>query len=87
MISAETLETSVLNYRQLFGNQLNFGDIYLGNGKLILKTYKDESINSLSVFVNKFKSDSLKESKTFKMSSSRISVDKINFSLFNTTAR
>ena len=83
LISAETLETSVLNYRQLLSNELNFGDIYLGNGKFILKTYKDESINSLSVFVNKFKTDSLKESKTFKMSSSSISLDKINFSLFN----
>ncbi len=83
LISAENLETSLLNYRQLFSNDLKFGDIYLENGKLILRTYKDESINSLSVFVNKFKTDSLKESKTFNMSSSSISVDKINFSLFN----
>lgn len=87
LISAETLETSILNYRQLFSNELKFGDIYLEKGKLVLKTYKDESMNSLSVFVNKFKRDSLKESKTFKMSSSRISVDKINFSLFNENKR
>lgn len=83
LISAESLETSVLNYRQFFSNELNFGDIYLENGKLILRTYKDEKINSLSVFVNKFKKDSLKESKKFKMSSSLISAKNINFSLFN----
>ena len=87
LISAEILETSVLNYRQLFSNELKFGDIYLKNGKLVLKTYKDESINSLSVFVKKFKTDSLKESKTFRMSSSSINVEKINFSLFNENKR
>ena len=83
LISAETLETSVLNYRQFFSNELEFGDIYLKEGRLILRTYKDESINSLSVFVNKFKKDSVEPGKTFKMSSSLISVQNINFSLFD----
>ena len=83
LISVESLETSVLNYRNLFSIQLNFGEIYLGNGAFILKTYKGEELNNLSVFVNKFKREKAKESPTFKMFSSSIVVEKINFTLYN----
>lgn len=83
LIAVDILETSLLNYRQIFGNELSFGDIYLQNGKFLLRTYKDEDLNNLSVFVNKFRRDDTKKGKTFKMSSSSISVDRINFTLFN----
>ncbi len=82
LISVESLETSVLNYRNIFNNQLNFGEIYLENGAFILRTYKDEELNNLSVFVNKFRNEKAKET-TFKMFSSSIVVEKINFTLFD----
>jgi len=87
LIAAELLETSLLNYRQIFGNQLSFGDVNLEDGKFLLRTYKDEELNNLSVFVNKFKSDDLKKDKVFKLSSSSISVNKINFTLYNYNKR
>ncbi len=83
LIAVNELSTSILNYRHLFGGELDFGDIYLEDGVFILKTYKDEDLNSLSVFVNKFKNDTIESSKTFKMSSSSIRVNKIDFILFN----
>ena len=43
-----------------------------------MKTYKDEEINNLSVFVKKFKRTA-KKVKTFKMSSSSIYVENIIF--------
>ena len=83
LISAESLETSVLNYRNFLSNQLSFGEIYLEKGAFIMRTYKGEEINNLSVFVNKFKSEKEKESKTFKMFSSSIIVENVDFTLFN----
>lgn len=83
LIAVETLETSILNYRQLFGSNLDFGDIFMENGIFNLKTYKDEELNNLSVFVRKFKTDSTSSGKTFKMSSSSIRVNQIDFLLFN----
>ncbi len=83
LISVESLETSVLNYRNLFSNELNFGEIYLDNGAFIMKTYKGEELNNLSVFVNKFKSEKVNDSTTFKLFSSSIILENIDFTLFN----
>jgi len=83
LISAERLKTSVLNYRNIISNELNFGEIHLSNGDFNMTTYEGEEINNLSVFVNKFKSGETKKNKTFKMSSSSIKLEGINFTLFN----
>ncbi len=83
LIAVNELSTSILNYRHIFGGELNFGDIYVQEGVFVLKTYKDEQLNNLSVFVNKFKTDTIESSKTFKMSSSKISVNNVDFILFD----
>ncbi|MEL4454329.1 translocation/assembly module TamB domain-containing protein [Lutimonas vermicola] len=83
LIAVNELSTSILNYRHIFGGELNFGDIYLQKGVFVLKTYKDEKLNNLSVFVNKFQNDTIESSKTFKMSSSKISVNNVDFILFD----
>jgi hypothetical protein len=83
LISAESLETSVLNYRNLFSSELNFGEIYLDNGAFIMTTYEGEDLNSLSVFVNKFKREKADEAATFKMFSSSIVLERVNFTLFD----
>ena len=87
LIAVESLETSILNYRNLISSELNFGDIYLDNGAFILRTYKGEELNNLSVFVNKFKRETTKDRSTFKLYSSAIIVEKIDFTLFNENRR
>jgi hypothetical protein len=83
LIAVKNLETSILNYRNLFRSELDFGEIVLEDGVFNLKTYKGEDLNNLSVFVKKFKKDSTESSKTFKMTSSSILVENIDFILYN----
>ena len=87
LIGVKTIETSILNYRNLFRSELDFGEIILQEGIFNLKTYKDEEMNNLSVFVKKFKKDSTTSSKTFKMASSSILVENIKFALYNENKR
>ena len=83
LIAIGNLETSILNYRNLFNSELDFGEILVQDGIFNLKTYKDEDLNNLSVFVNKFKQDSTESENTFKMASSSILVENVDFLLYN----
>ena len=83
LIAAKSIETSILNYRNLFKSELDFGEIALQNGVFNLRTYKDENLNNLSVFVKKFKKDSTTSSNTFKMMSSSIMIENVDFVLYN----
>ena len=86
LIYADNIVTSLLNYRSLFKSDLKFGDISLKQGKLKMTTYEGDSVNNLTQFVRKF--DTGKEKKnTFKMESSLIEVQNVDFVLYNKNKR
>lgn len=86
LIYADNIITSLLNYRSLFKSDLKFGDISLREGKLKMTTYEGDSLNNLTLFVRKF--DTGKEKKnTFKMQSSLIEVENVDFVLYNKNKR
>ncbi|UCE93979.1 MAG: translocation/assembly module TamB [Flavobacteriaceae bacterium] len=87
LISAASIETSILNYRNMFTSQLDFGEIYLDDGALRMRTYKGEEKNNLTVFVKKFKKDSVKEGSEFKMYATSIVAENVDFVLHNENKR
>ncbi len=83
LIAVGGIETSILNYRNLFRTNLEFGDILLERGVFNLRTYQGDSTNNLSLFVQKFKKENPDSNKTFRMKSSSIVAEGIDFNLYN----
>ena len=83
LISIGGLETSILNYQNLFRTNLEFGEILLEQGVFNLRTYEGDSTNNLTLFVNKFKKENPDSNNTFKMESSSIVAEGIDFTLYN----
>jgi hypothetical protein len=54
LIYAENLTTSVFSYRNIINSKLNFGKISLRNFELNINTYKGETDDALTIFVDKF---------------------------------
>lgn len=54
LIFVKNLTTSILSFKKILNNKMEFGTISLSNFKLNIKTYKDEKDDALSVFVDKF---------------------------------
>ncbi|MGO3183149.1 MAG: translocation/assembly module TamB domain-containing protein [Aequorivita sp.] len=57
LIYSQELQTNIVSFSQLIQGNLGFGNIALDNAKLYVKTYKDEETDNLSVFAQKFESD------------------------------
>ena len=75
LISIAELNTSILSFRNLYNGNLVFGDIDIENLLFNIKTYKDEPLSNLNVFVEKFESDNpRKEKSSFLLSSSDVSI-------------
>ena len=83
LFSVGSLETSILNYRNLFQTNLEFGEIQLSNGIFNLKTHEGDSTNNLTLFVRKFKKENPDSNKVFRMKSSSIVVEGVDFTLYN----
>ncbi len=84
LISAQELNTSILNFPSLYKGQLVFGDIDLIDVVLNIKTYKDAEKNSLSVFIEKLSSKKQSKKKiSFLLSSSDVSIYNGKFNLVN----
>ena len=58
LIYAKALQTNVLSIKNLIDGDLDFGHVKLKQAKFYYKTYKGESNDNISVFADKFKSDS-----------------------------
>lgn len=54
LIFAKEIQADILNFKNLFSDDLGFGSIVLTKAKLHYKTYKDEQRDNLSVFSQKF---------------------------------
>jgi hypothetical protein len=84
LISIAELNTSILNFRNVFKGNLVFGDIDIENLLFNIKTYKGEPQSNLNVFVEKFESDNpRKEKSSFLLSSSDVSIYNSLFKLSN----
>ena len=56
LIYTKELQTNILSFSQLIKGKLGFGSVKLQDAKLFIKTYKDEEINALTIFADKFDS-------------------------------
>ncbi len=54
LIFAKKLTTSILSFRKMLNNKMEFGTISLSDFKLFIKTYKGEQDDALTIFVDKF---------------------------------
>ena len=75
LISITELNTSILNFRNLYNGKLVFGDIDIYGLVFNIKRYKGESDTNLDVFVAKFDDDNPRKEKSgFLLSSSDVSI-------------
>lgn len=72
LIYAQNLKSSLYSFKKILDNKLEFGEIYLDNFKLYIKTYKGEEDNGLTVFVEKFGESDPDKPSTFKMSADNL---------------
>ena len=83
LIAAQELNTSILSFKKLYDNKLNFGDIDIDGLFFNIKTYKDATETNLDIFVAKLDSDKPKDQKSsFVLSSSDVTIEN---SLFRIT--
>lgn len=75
LISIAELNTSILNFRNLYNGKLVFGDIDIIDLIFNIKTYEGNTETNLDVFVAKFDSDNPRKEKSgFLLSSSDVSI-------------
>lgn len=75
LISIAELNTSILNFKNLYKGKLVFGDIDIMNLVFNIKTYKGTKETNLDIFVDKLEGDNpRKEGSSFLLSSSDVSI-------------
>jgi hypothetical protein len=75
LISIAELNTSILNFSNLYQGKLTFGDIDIINLIFNIKTYKDSKETNLDIFVNRFEDDNPRTGDSkFLLSSSDVSI-------------
>ncbi|WP_430468057.1 translocation/assembly module TamB domain-containing protein [Winogradskyella ouciana] len=84
LFSIGELNTSIISFRNLYNNKLNFGDIDIQNLIFNLRTYEGATDTNLDVFVAKFDDDNpRKEKSEFLFSSSDVSIENGVFRLID----
>ncbi len=75
LINIAELNTSIVNFRNLYNGKLNFGDIDIMDLTFNIKTYKGETDTNLDVFVARFDEENPRKEKSgFLLSSSDVSI-------------
>lgn len=84
LISAKKLNTSILNFRNLYKNKLTFGDINLQGLTFNIRTYSGENQTNLDIFIAQFDEDNPRPNKSvFLLSSSDVSIYDSTFRLID----
>lgn len=85
LIFVDKLSTSLLNVKKIMDNELDLGSASLQGVDFHLKTYQGDSNDNLSIFVDKFKKDSPRDSLVapFLLNSANVYLDDFNFRLVN----
>jgi len=85
LIFVKNLTTSLLNAKKVIDNKVNLGSVSLDGVDFHLKTYKGETNDNLSIFVESFEDDSPRDSlaEPFVLSSSSMYLNGLNFRLID----
>jgi hypothetical protein len=84
LINIAELNTSILNFKNLYNGKLVFGDIDIIDLTFNIKTYNNATSTNLDVFVDKFEDDNPRKEKSgFLLSSSDVSIYNGIFRLIN----
>ncbi|WP_338733993.1 translocation/assembly module TamB domain-containing protein [Mangrovimonas cancribranchiae] len=84
LISIIELNTSILNFRNLYNSKLAFGDVDIEGLIFNIKTYKEETETNLDVFVARFDEDNPDNKKSnFLLSSSDVTIENGTFRLID----
>ena len=87
LIYVNSLSASIINLKNIFNSDLNFGDVEIFKGKLMMRTYKGEETNNLTFFTDKFDKEDDKIKKPFKLKASSILLENMYYSLTNENTR
>tara|TARA_R110001592_G_scaffold17135_3_gene72577 strand:- start:4463 stop:8938 length:4476 start_codon:yes stop_codon:yes gene_type:complete len=85
LIFVKKLSTSLLNAKKVIDNKVNLGSVSLDGVDFYLKTYKGETNDNLSIFVESFEDSSPTDSlvSPFLLSSSNVYLNNLNFKLID----
>lgn len=83
LIYVKRLSASILNLRNVFKSDLNLGDVEIEKGKLLMRTYKGEESNNLTLFSRSFKNDEKESPNPFQLKTSSVTLKNIYFSLID----
>ena len=83
LIFVKNLRTSLLNAKKIIDNKVNLGSVALDGIDFHLKTYKGETNDNISIFVESFEDDTPRDSLAdpFLLNSSSIYLSDLNFKL------
>ncbi|RXP63616.1 translocation/assembly module TamB [Lutibacter sp. HS1-25] len=84
LIYASNLKSSIYSFKNILDNKLEFGEIFLDNFTLNIKTYKDEEDNALSVFIDKFDDGTVSDQpSSFRLTSDKIYLNRGNVAIID----
>ncbi|SOS58307.1 conserved hypothetical protein [Tenacibaculum finnmarkense genomovar ulcerans] len=81
LIFVENLSTSLLNAKRILDNKVNLGDASLRGVYFNMKKYKGEQDDNIAIFIDRFDSDTPKDSlsSVFVLKSDKIAVENLTF--------
>ncbi|WP_299671699.1 translocation/assembly module TamB domain-containing protein [uncultured Polaribacter sp.] len=85
LIFVNKLSTSLLSAKKVLDSEILFDDITLEDGYYYMKTYKGETNDNMSIFIDSFKNDTPKDSLTppFILKAENVYVSNLNFKIVN----
>ncbi len=83
LIYVDKLSTSIFSYRNILNNNLELGDVEADGLYLIMKTYKGEDNDNLSIFADKFSTDTTRSENPFLLTATQMEIYNANFYLYD----
>lgn len=89
LIFVNKINTSLLNAKKILDNEVLLSDISLEDATYYMKTYKGESEDNMAVFLDRFKTDTPKDTLAapFVLKSSNVYISNLNFKLINANSK
>lgn len=83
MIYVENLKTSILDFKNVYQKKPQLGKAYLSDGKVLMRTYKGDSISVLKEFINKFERKDPTKPSSFILKSDQVTLKDFEFTLID----